>query len=684
MHFRFSSDILKRLGEELNPSPAQGIIELVKNSYDADAINCVVEIKNIDKPGGSVKISDDGIGMTYDDIQNGWFVIGKSPKDIGALTRLGRIPAGSKGLGRLAALRLGKEINLTTIPSSNLSAKFEIPINWSAFDNVDIVEQVDIEVNEYKTKNVKKSGSIVNIKKLHNKINEIEIKKLARGLVMLGDPWGDNPFGFNPTLIAPEFAYLEKMVSSKYFHDADYHLVATLDKDGLASAKVMDWKGNVLFSGNHKDISHKKINYKYNCPQIQFDHWIFILTAATFSSRNSTLIEVRKWLTEFGGVHVYDNGIRVSPYGNPGDDWLDLNLRRAQSPEERPSTNTSIGRVLIQDNTGRFMQKTDRSGFIENPTFHEFKLFAHDSLEWLARRRLEVAEKIRISKRVESAKHSNKSKKVLEKAIESIPKKNKDEVQSAFTRFEKSVKKEVGALKKEVQLYRTLSTAGIIAATFVHETSSNPIKILHQSVNAIMRRGKKHYKERFTFIQKPLESIKSAINTMEVLSSSVLRLLEHEKRRLGRVNIHDIIDEVINTFNPYLVNREVLIVLKFAQGNPYLRGSDASIECIITNFINNSLLAFEEFELNSRKIEIRTIINNKELEIVFSDNGPGIENIGIKTIWLPGQSTRMNGTGLGLTIVRDTVGDLGGTVHAMSHGPLGGATFTIKLPILGS
>ena len=34
---QFSTDILRRLGEELNPSPAQGILELVKNAYDANA-----------------------------------------------------------------------------------------------------------------------------------------------------------------------------------------------------------------------------------------------------------------------------------------------------------------------------------------------------------------------------------------------------------------------------------------------------------------------------------------------------------------------------------------------------------------------------------------------------------------------------------------------------------------------
>ena len=50
--FRFSTDILQRLGEELITSLDQGIVELVKNSYDADALKCTIEMLGTDKPGG--------------------------------------------------------------------------------------------------------------------------------------------------------------------------------------------------------------------------------------------------------------------------------------------------------------------------------------------------------------------------------------------------------------------------------------------------------------------------------------------------------------------------------------------------------------------------------------------------------------------------------------------------------
>ena len=103
---RFSANILRRLGEELNPSPSRGLVELVKNSYDADAINCTIELRDVDKPGGMIVITDDGDGMNIQEIINGWLVLGKSEKIYRSKTRLGRHPSGDKGLGRLAALRM--------------------------------------------------------------------------------------------------------------------------------------------------------------------------------------------------------------------------------------------------------------------------------------------------------------------------------------------------------------------------------------------------------------------------------------------------------------------------------------------------------------------------------------------------------------------------------------------------
>lgn len=93
------SDILARLGEELVPDADQGIIELAKNAYDADASTCLVRLEAVNTGEGTIRICDDGFGMTADTIRNGWLVIGRSAKQQKVATEVyRRVPAGDKGL----------------------------------------------------------------------------------------------------------------------------------------------------------------------------------------------------------------------------------------------------------------------------------------------------------------------------------------------------------------------------------------------------------------------------------------------------------------------------------------------------------------------------------------------------------------------------------------------------------
>jgi len=70
VNFKFSPRILARLGEELNQTFDQSILELVKNAYDADATLCKVELFDTSSAGGTIRVSDDGNGMDSDSIRD--------------------------------------------------------------------------------------------------------------------------------------------------------------------------------------------------------------------------------------------------------------------------------------------------------------------------------------------------------------------------------------------------------------------------------------------------------------------------------------------------------------------------------------------------------------------------------------------------------------------------------------
>ena len=128
-------------------------------------------------------------------------------------------------------------------------------------------------------------------------------------------------------------------------------------------------------------------------------------------------------------------------------------FRRAQSPEERPSTNNSIGKLSVLDENFVLVQKTDRSGFIETEGFKELREFAQDALEWMARERLNVANKRREQQRKQAPEKAQKAKAVLERAINAAPKPTQAKLRRAMQAYDSQKEKEVVVLRKDCLLY---------------------------------------------------------------------------------------------------------------------------------------------------------------------------------------------------------------------------------------
>ena len=450
--FRFSTDILRRLGEELVTSFDQGIVELVKNSYDADARTCSVELIGTRSPDGTVIVTDDGDGMTGDDIRDGWLVLGRSRKTPLIRTRRRRLPAGSKGLGRLGALRMGEEVLLVTRPFDEPGVEYSLHLRWSDFERRDVVEDVELDIQRSDSES--RPGSRIVISGLKRATNQREVRKLARELVLLADPFGD-PSGFRPELIVPEFEGLESLVRRAYFDDCEFRLVAHLDESGHASAQVFGRSGSLLWASNDGEF-----DTHYRAPAALFELWAFLLQGTSFADRSATVGEVRRWLEQVGGVHLYHRGLRVLPYGDPGHDWLSMNLQRVRDPELRPSTNTSVGRVVVVDEEGVLLQRTDRTGFIENDSFTDLRRFAVDALEWMHRKRVDEREERRAKAKRASEKRAERAQSRLRREIGRLTPEAQPAIRKATNELESARDSERTILREELALYKTLASVG--------------------------------------------------------------------------------------------------------------------------------------------------------------------------------------------------------------------------------
>lgn len=152
MHLEVHPSVVFKLGEDLITDSMQALIELVKNSYDADAtwaeitINTgLAETRSQKEP--SITLIDNGSGMTIDAIRRGWLTISNSVKREmkarGISTDRGRTPLGDKGLGRLGAQRLGDVVTIVTRPKSE-NVEHELTIDWREFQSKSSLNEVDL------------------------------------------------------------------------------------------------------------------------------------------------------------------------------------------------------------------------------------------------------------------------------------------------------------------------------------------------------------------------------------------------------------------------------------------------------------------------------------------------------------------------------------------------------------
>jgi signal transduction histidine kinase len=672
---KFSPDILARLGEELVPGIDQAILELVRNAYDADAVSCTVKLSGVNQPGGTLIIEDDGIGMSRYNIRHGWLVLGKSKKkDSPRTKKFMRQPVGEKGLGRLAALRQGSTALLETRSSRLPSVQYRLEINWGRFEKADTVEDVELPITRVFCQGT--PGTTITVSALRDSPTEEQLLQLARGLALLANPF-DKTTGFTPKLQVEGRPDLALTVEKGLFAEADYHLLAHLNSDGTASAEVYDRSGSLKFSTGDEGLP----TGPFTAPETDFEFWSYNSRLAPFTPSISRE-DIESWLNSFGGVHVYHRGLRVLPYGDRGHDWLEINLLRTINPEMRPRSDRSIGRMLIDDPDGRLIPKTDRSGFIASADFEGLKKFGRAALEWMAKERVRERDETNKNRQTDVEKELDVAKGALTEAYTTLTEEQRKPIRAAVQRIERLNREQLKNVKKELQLYRTLATVGTTAAVFAHETAQ-PVTRIKGSGNEIidiLMSG--HSTEDLAMVIEHSQIIVRAADALAGFASMPIRLLGKEKRERRLVLLEDAIREIIDLMLPFLTEAGITVRINMPPDNAVVYGTTAALQAIVANLLTNAAYALiYKSDEEEKAIQVDVLRSIDRLTLSVSDNGPGITEISVKDIWLPGETTRPAGTGLGLTIVRDSVQDMGGTATVKSPGKIGGAEFIVTLPL---
>lgn len=426
--FDVDSYTARLIGRE-NVSKVEGaIIELVKNSYDADAKNCILYFDDI---SNSIILFDDGSGMNKEIIVDNWMTIGRSSKKEKYVSQQGRVQTGAKGIGRFALDRIASNVYMHTISNEN---SVEWIIDWEDFQSNKKLSETYAEINDINSsfdttfknlsthKNVafrKKmkelyntTGTFFHLTKLRDEWDEKMIKRIHKSLSMMIPPTMEDIFKIylftNNSLVKDA-----KIVS--YHEDSyDYKVDFSVNESNKLNIKIFrnefDFRGkldSVLVEGGFKKEDREYFNNKpiiINKPLEELVDEKFQEEVKSigdfkgvlyFFKNSSNKVAAQKYYykdfmsrknisAKFGGVKLYRDNFWIRPYGEfdtSNYDWLLLSNRKDASPAAvassdgrwRVASGQIYGQVYISRMNINLEDQSNREGIVETKEFSAFK-----------------------------------------------------------------------------------------------------------------------------------------------------------------------------------------------------------------------------------------------------------------------------------------------------------------------
>lgn len=398
LHFKTNVQLKNIIGKDLINNDNIAILELIKNSFDADAKRVDISFVNLKENDDAdnqyysdrtsrIIIRDNGVGMDLTDIRDKWLNIAYSEKKNRA-RQYNRMMAGAKGVGRFSCDRLGMYLNLYAKKKDSKCVL--LTIDWKRFeidDESKEIQSIDLEYSELSNEELLEKG-LANFE--HGVILEI-IKLRSNWVYNHGNYWDtDKLFELRK--------YLEKLINpNQAFEKNDFGIFLNASEFESENASRPD---NEKFIGKIENTIFKKLDFKTTSIECEIvDDGKCLLT--TLKDKGETIYWIKEWFdhypyiknvkvtlyylnpyakafftkqtgvrsVQYGSVFLFLNGFRIPPYGEVGDDWLKLEQRRAQGYARFISARDLVGQIEILDECNDFQIVSSREGLVKNDNY---------------------------------------------------------------------------------------------------------------------------------------------------------------------------------------------------------------------------------------------------------------------------------------------------------------------------
>ncbi len=690
--FRPRARLIKILGEHLIRDNAVGVLELIKNSYDADAENVLLQISNTKNPEKTeVLIKDDGIGMDIDIIQGRWFEPAHGAKDESKKrsekTSKGRIPLGEKGVGRFAVQKLGKKLELVTRPKGK-DYELYMKLDWDRFDDSDkFINEIQIPFSKRSPvvfKGKDSHGTQLTVLQPRDAWKPKDVERLQANLIRLQSP-GETDEDFMIAFRCPEYRSLENLDKSDILERYQFKIECEIDKKGFLHYKYNEREGtgeNIDASKTcdlWTEVRDKDRDNNPQCGSFHVTIYAWLLETASLKNYGIT----REHLKELSGISIYRDGFRILPYGDPGDDWLQLDQRRINVPASRLGNRQVIGFVdLDQTTNSNLIDKTNREGLWENDAFFDMKTLVLGCIAKLEnecygqRQKHKQTKKEKaeltigeLKKEIDELKQAAKPQ-VDEKPADTAPEKTQESAEEIviipkqkLAELEEKSELAYGAMQEYIEseeddreAFLHLMGVGLAAERFSHEFE-RMVSSISQSIGNLLKKygNDDDLKE----MQLTADTLKNEIRLM-----SAMRYVKGSPAE-GKTSVGNILNLIMLIRQDDLKQNNIE-VSKETDISIFTRMPGYSVAQILDNILSNAIhwLA-QKSDKRDRKLSVYSDPATNSL--IITNNGPSMPpTIQGRVFKFPFVTTKASGRGLGLFICSELLSRYKGKISFIS------------------
>lgn len=686
-------------------------------------------------------VEDNGCGMTMDIIEDSWMnpaTPNKKSRDadeIKTTPKKHRIIQGEKGIGRFAVLKLGRNIKITTRPEGQ-NTEYVIDYNLSQYDDDFLtkkekgkdgkdkvmeekiyIDDINIPVSEQHPFYLVKRKVIVNNSVFENDNDHGTI-------IEISDLKGDWSFGKIKNVNAESQkleSIFEKIFSEKkkenqieigfecngerllYSNETIRELSSLLDISAvlkitngsyIEKERKFTYKINgIPYTMSLKDSQISGLKFfkdrfaelnlfgeteirNTTCGDFKFNFFVFDFTA----DRESPyfLDKKEKAIVKEHRIYLYRDHIRVAPYGDPDNDWLEIDkMRGIGRAGDYLSNDQVVGFVDIsKQGNPRLKDKTNREGLIEegNAT-RDFIVLLHSFLLFIRQHAYR-----QYQERVNQQKEQKmKQLKVAASKFDEL----KPYV-SGDSRAMAIYNDLINSYRIEQKFYEDglNNTVDLAAVGLSVETASHDMSMmLSKGVDAIDNLIKDIDGGVLTDeqIENELHSIRGMFSFVKDQMRDIQLMFKSSKQKRRPIRFEDLLEKVEKIYKRTL-NRENIEYTVNKIGSPIIvKCTDAVILQLLINLFDNAVYWLAMPDIVEKKITITLDGNNQQ--VIFSDNGPGIRDDDKPFIFEAFYSGKEDGRGLGLYIARQLLQRMGYSISLAeipSEQILSGANFVIN------